>query len=301
MVGSDLIREFELLPAGSPINVDYPVGQNDVNATTPPTSSMLVLMAQALNLRARNQQVTSIISHFDDLRRFENVPVPSDLRKTVPLAGLTRALLRCYTADIDVDVSDFKALSEDEVPAAICDRLVNVLRDGVFEGVTKNRYDSVLRAIRGNNAQFKVLGLTTQMVKRYLMVSGDTRTLSDGVPFLFDAMEDLRLMVPDPEVDGDYIHHMYVTVAPADGFGTDGYDPMAPGVMMYMPEFMTNVQMTLNSRTFRRLQMTPRFRFLSQLCFGIRLNIRNLKQATRTSRPLPIEGEITDVTPPVTP
>ena len=260
------------VPLGAPISIPTPLA----DATDGGELNALITAAR---LRNSNNAVTKLINYADVLEQF--IHTPSALDTAVPqIEGIARFLIRPWFRHIDLHLPDHinsltSAERLDDVHAVI----VNTLRTAIYDAHRDTNIQVALDALTGYSGEkVKVIIGTDNVLTRFIITNGDTRTLGDGLEFS-------KVTTQDKRIYGD-IYFTFVR----DG---EGIDPLNFGSFLWIPELVSNVQVARNNSHYREAMVQPRCRHIVHLPILGRIRVTGLKEAINDQTIFPMETIVT--------
>lgn len=235
-------EERYVIPLGSPITSTSPVGTNRDAAD-------LQTLVNITRVRNSNNAVTALLNYADTLRAYVG-SVNSNVKATVQ--GLGRHLVTPTFYEMSAVNSNaldlpatINSLTSSERYADISAALVNAIRDVASRLVRDSGYLQALDIVSGGQEmEYEVIIGTDQYISRFIMVSGDTRTLGNG-------MDAVIVTTPDSRMDNKIMVGLRRK-------NVQGYDPLSSGTMAYIPELASSIQTARNGATYKEATVQPR-------------------------------------------
>lgn len=265
MATSERMREIHVIPLGAPQTVRTPA--IDIN-----TSSDLNSLGTLVQLR-------NTLQAWAQLKDFERqlASTADSLKKNLPLPGLRsmgRFLLhRPWYEHQDIDLAS-TVVSQNST-ARIEDTqnaLINKMRDMVLRGYYATNFQAAmdsLSASAGQKPEVTVVG--NPVVISYLLRTGDTRTL--GTEFNLNVHSDVHPMFVEYDADGKPVYPLYFMFTIPDA-----KEPhlLNSGNMIFLPDMITDLQVTRDGATFRECTYMPRTLHINHCPIMFRLNVAGL-------------------------
>lgn len=257
------------VPIGSPITLQAPVTN---------TPSNLDLMGPITAARYRNSAnaITRLLENADQLRALEPLLKGNDKKGPRPaIQGFARVMIQPYFHSEEIDLlHDAQGNRSFERAEDISATFINSIRDAMYRAYRDSGYEPNLIAYGGPNApRPKIIIGTDPVLVRYLMVAGDTRTMSIGFQTEVVSTYDDRIR--------DKIYCTFVR-------NTAGQvDPLSYGVHAYIPELATSMPISRGSTT---KETTIQLRTLHLvLCpILVEFRVRNVREAMAKQINVPI-------------
>lgn len=246
------------IPVASPITVQAPHSSNNDAA------DLKVLIAAA-RIRNSNNAVTQLLQTEDFLEE-HFAPGMSDEEVQQLFPGMGRYLIRPafekHTLDMEASINSIKS---NEKAADVSAVLITALRDMVYRIFRDSRFQAGLDVLTGGTGELPTVVLgTDQIISKFLIVPGDTRTLGA----LFPKVE--LVATQDARVYGK----IYVTFKRDD---QDGPDPLSFGTHAWIPELVSTVaNVSRTGQQIKETQVQPRtLHFVNMPVLGV-IEVRNL-------------------------
>lgn len=242
-------EERYVVPLGSPITSTSPVGTNRDAAD-------LQTLVNITRVRNSNNAVTTMLNYADTLAAYvqnaangvavnvqglgRHLVTPTYISmsaaNTVPTANAMPAL------DLPATIN---SLTSNERFADVSSALVNAIRDVASRLVRDSGYLQALDIVSGGqDMEYEVVIGTDQYISRFLMTSGDTRTLGQG-------MDSVVVTTPDMRMDNKIVVSLRRK-------NVQGFDPLSFGSMAYIPELASSIQTARNGATYKEATVQPR-------------------------------------------
>lgn len=245
-------EERYVVPLGSPITSTSPVGTNRDAAD-------LQTLVNITRVRNSNNAVTNMLNYADTLAAhvqnaikgiYVNIQGLGRHLVTPTYISMTQAntLLASPTVDqmgpLDLP-KNINSLTSNERYADVSAALVNAIRDVASRLVRDSGYLQALDITSGGQDMgYEVIIGTDQRISRFIMTSGDTRTLGNGMDCVIVTTPDLRM---DDKI-----------VVSLRRKNVQGFDPLSFGSMAYIPELASSIQTARNGATYKEATVQPR-------------------------------------------
>ncbi|MBN22689.1 MAG: hypothetical protein CL678_15500 [Bdellovibrionaceae bacterium] len=180
-----------------------------------------------------------------------------------------------FFEEIDLDVSTvLNSIKTHEKAADISAALVNAIRDLGYRMVRDSGYRQAVEMLTGGVAEETTLVIgTDQVLERFLMVSGDTRTTGIGLVPKVVSSPDTRM-----------VNKIVLSLSRP---GESEIDGLSPGVFAWVPELASTTQVTRNGATAKEPTVQPRSRHINTLPVMAVINVIGLTEALTTQTPTP--------------
>jgi hypothetical protein len=260
------------VPLGAPISIPSPLAENrdagEVNS-----------LIAATRLRNSNNAITKLFNFSDSLASFIVAAEAGMDQLDVPeIEGIARFLIRPWFRHTHLHLPDhINSLTSHERLADVSAVLVNTLRNGVYDAFRESNIKTALDALTGYSGEkVDVLIGTDPVISRYIMTSGDTRTLSDDLAFDKVSTMDARMV-------GE-IFYTFVRKG-------EGVDALNFGSMLWIPELISNVQVARGNSQIREAMVQPRARHIVHLPILGRITVTGLAEVVmgRTNVPVAVQ------------
>lgn len=228
------------IPVGAPISIQAP------HASNTDAADLKALIATT-RVRNSNNAVTALLNTADFLEE-HFIPGLDDAEIVSLFPGMGRYLIKPYfekhTLDIEKAINSIKSHEKAEDIAAV---FVQAIRDIAIRLIQRSRYQAALDVLTGGTGTMPTLVVgTDQVISRYLIVPGDTRTFGE-------TFQSSKIVVTqDQRMFGKII----LTLTRDD---QDGPDPLSFGNHLWIPELVTTVaNVTRGQQQIKETQVQPR-------------------------------------------
>lgn len=274
------------VPLRSPITAIRPV--NSVDQSDAPYVQTLIT---ATRIRLSNQAVTQLISTSQFLSNYLdtrlNNRTDAEGNNDPDLLGIGRFYVRpvVHTETIDM-LTVVDSLTATERAADIQNALINKIRDMAYRMYRDSEYMAAADALAGGQAPMPTVIIGTDpVIARYLMVTGDLRTLGGGFDFRVVSTLDERVA-----------GKIFVTFGVFDENRNSVPNPLNFGNLAWAPELTMTVQVTRNGAVSKETVVQPRFRFITNLPILGTLQVLNIpnvlnKMPIQTDAVVPAAGQ----------
>jgi hypothetical protein len=260
------------VPLGAPMSIPSPLAENrdagEINS-----------LIAATRIRNSNNALTKLFNYADALGAFIVAADAGMDQLDIPeIEGIARFLIRPWFRHTDLHLPDhINSLTSHERLADVSSVLVNTLRTGVYDAFRESNIKTALDAVTGYTGEkVKVLVGTDPVLSRYIMTSGDTRTLSDDLEFNKVSTMDERMV--------GWIYYTFTREG-------EGIDALNFGSMLWIPELISNVQVSRGGSTNREAMVQPRTRHVVHLPILGRIKVTGLNEVVmgRTNVPVSVQ------------
>ncbi len=233
------------IPLRSPITALHPVTVDLVNDTT-----SLNALITATHIRTSNYAVTNLLEAQELLSMYANVNAIGPNNEGPELLGVGRYLVYPYYEQGLIDMSvDLNSIRSSDRIADIQAVLVNRIRDVAYRMYRDSQYIAAAAAMAGGMAPPPTVIIGTDpVIARYLMVTGDVRTLGNGF--------DVRVVSTlDSRVRGK----IFVTFGQFDTNINAAPNPLHFGCMAWKPELTITLPISRGGQVSKELTVQPSF------------------------------------------
>lgn len=229
-------RERYKITLGSPITSRKPVGRTD-------NSQSLNDLITAARMRNDNLAITKLLNYTEVLKdATAAITNPYDV---VTIEGAGRHYIRPWYDEAEFDVqSRVAALQSTDVADALREALLIQLRDQVTRAYQESRFQPALEMLSGyTQTKPKVIIGTDIVTANWLWEKGDLRTLGDAFEYKIVTTNDMRF---------------YGRIQWCYSVGNGNYSPLNFGNMLWVPELITDTNLTRNDAVANELTVQPR-------------------------------------------
>lgn len=246
------------VPLLSPITAPRPLGQGDDTDT-----SDLNALITTTRIRASNGAVDELLRVKDVLSRYAGQQgVVGD---TLEILGVARYLVSPFYEEFNLDLGEVVNNVESKYLAeSIQQAITNKMREMSYRMVRDSGWRQAAAALNGgNDVNPIVLAGTDQVTEGWLMVTGDMRTLGEGI-----ALE--VVSTPNKLMNGKIIMTLK---APNVAEGVPNV--LNFGNMAYQPELVLALPIHRNGANSKELTVQPAFRHITNMPIMSVINITN--------------------------
>ena len=277
MATSERIKEIHIIPLGAPQTVRTPA--IDINTSSD------------LNTLGTMVQVRNTLQAWAQLRDFERqlASTADSLKKNLPLPSL-RAIGRYYLHRPWYERQSVN-LSQRVVSQNSTNRiedtqntLINTMRDMVLRGYYATNLQAVMDALNasaGNKPEVTAVG--NPVLISYLLRTGDTRTL--GEEFKLNVHSDVNPMFIEYDDEGKAVYPLYFMFTLP---GEKEPHPINSGNMIFLPDMITDLQVTRDGSTFRETTFMPRTLHINHCPIMFRVDVYGLSAVVAEQLPYPM-------------
>lgn len=243
LLDTTFYQQLYTVPLRSPITIPRPLTVGDAN-----DSSDLAALITATHIRTSNAAVDELLAAAQLLKETTH---SSDSLATVPnILGVTRFLVQLFYEEKVIDVAnEVDSLKSSDRAADISALIINQLRDTAYRMYRDSGYKAAADALAGGVSQAPTVIIGTDpYIARYLMVSGDFRTLGNDFQVKVVSTLNKRMTGKIVIAFGDFTT------------GTEGVpNPMHFGNMAWKPELTLVLPLHRNGANSKELTVQPSF------------------------------------------
>lgn len=244
------------VPLLSPITAPRPLGQGDDTDT-----SDLNALITTTRIRASNGAVDELLRVKDVLSRYAGEQ--GLVGDTLEILGVARYLISPFYEEFDLDLTDIvNSVNSHTLSEDIQQAIVNKMREMSYRMVRDSGWRQAASALNGgNDVNPIVLAGTDQVTEGWLMVTGDLRTLGEGVSLEI-------VSTPNKLMNGKIVMTLK---APNASEGVPNV--LNFGNMAYQPELVLALPIHRNGANSKELTVQPAFRHITNLPIMSVINI----------------------------
>lgn len=267
------------VPLSSPISAIAPMAEDRAGKD-------LEAIINACNIRTNNNAVTLLQRYEAELEATAEVPFFD--YTTTSVCGIGRLLVKPFFERVRLDLAAAtNSVSSKDRVADISGVIISTMRELAYRMVRDSNYQPALDAETQGRGEKPHLVIGTDIVtQQFMMVTGDTRTMSIGMDHTVVASPDLRVQ-----------NKIYMTFVRPN---TDEPDALSFGSHIYVPELSSVVPVTRNNTSQRETMVQMRNLQITNLPILAVIELENLTDVTRdrtglnvittTAQPKPGEG-----------
>lgn len=236
------------VPLLSPITAPRPLGQGDDTDT-----SDLNALITTTRIRASNGAVDELLRVKDVLSRYAGEQ--GLVGDTLEILGVARYLISPFYEEFNLDLGDVvNNVASHNLAEDIQQAITNKMREMAYRMVRDSGWRQAASALNGgNDVNPIVLAGTDQVTEGWLMVTGDMRTLGEGVSLEV-------VSTPNKLMNGKIIMTLK---APNASEGVPNV--LNFGNMAYQPELVLALPIHRNGANSKELTVQPAFRHITNL------------------------------------
>lgn len=264
LLDNNYYRQIWAVPLRAPITVLHPVSAGDQN-----DNSDLASLVSATFIRTSNEAVRTLVQTADMLKAHVDNRIARPVSKHThasALFGVSRFLIdpTFYEREVDIATS-VNSLTSFEQAQDVAACLVNHIRDVAYHLYRDSNYQAAIDAqVTGMSGNPTVIVGTDPMTARYLMINGENRLV--GPDFKYHVVR---------SVDNLVMNKIFIAFGYPEQ--TNGVlNPMHFGNMLWSPEMVLKMPMTINGQVSRELTVQPRFRHIVNVPVMGVLHVKNL-------------------------
>jgi hypothetical protein len=276
------LRQLDQLVSTTFYNQMYTVGlHNPISIQRTATSdgstdtSDLSTLITTTRVRTSNMAVDELFRADAVLAEYVKNPVPENMPEVL---GVGRFLLnRPYYEFVALNVNTVIAsLSSIDRPDAIRAVLLNQIRDSTFRMYRDTGYKVAADAMAGGVAPTPtVIVATDPIIARYILVSGDTRTI--GADFNIKIVQTLN-----ERMSGK----IFLTFGDFNSANNNVPNPLHFGSMAWKPELTIIIPLTRQGSTHKHISVTPSFQHIVHLPALTRIDVTGIPDAATKLVPI---------------
>ena len=253
------------IPLRSPITALHPVTVDLVNDST-----SLNALITATHIRTSNYAVTNLLEAQELLSMYANVNAIGPNSEGPELLGVGRYLVYPYYEEGTVDMSvDLNSIRSGERMDDLQSVLVNRIRDVAYRMYRDSQYIAAAAAMAGGIAPPPTVIIGTDpVIARYLMVTGDLRTLGNGF--------DVRVV---SSLDSRVANKIFITFGQFDKNINAAPNPLHFGCMAWKPELTITLPISRGGQVSKELTVQPSFLHIVNCPVLAVLNVANIPDA----------------------
>lgn len=228
------------IPVGSPISIQAPHSSNNDAAD-------LKALIATTRVRNSNLAVTALLNTADFLEE-HYIAGLSDEEVYNLFPGMGRYLIKPYFEKHILDIeAAINSIKSHEKAADVQAVFTQAIRDVAIRMIQRSRYQAALDVLTGGTGELPTLVVgTDQVISRYLIVPGDTRTFGE-------VFQKSKIVVTQ---DARMFGKIVLSFTRED---QDGPDPLSLGNMLWIPELVTTVaNVSRSGQQIKETQVQPR-------------------------------------------
>ena len=258
------------VPLLSPVTIKRPQGLSD--ATDASDLAALVTLTRAM---ASGLAVDELFRARDLLSKYKDDR--AKVGDSPMVLGIARHLITPYfdSKEIKVD-STVNSLNSVDLAANIQATMINVIRDMVYNAYQASGYKAANDLLAGGEGQTpEVIIGTDQTLARYLMVTGDLRTIGEG-------FGDPRIVWTQNDKMKGRIFVTFGVRGAAEGVP----HPLHFGYMAWKPEVTVVLPIHRNGANNKELTVQPSFRHVTNLPILLEITVTGIPEIVETRVPV---------------
>lgn len=259
------------VPISSPLATVAPLA-------TDKSAKDLQALINSANIRTNNNAVTLLLNYADDLKAATQTSFFKSSLTTVP--GVGRLLVEPTFKYLEIDLAkEVNSVQSAQRAEDIQGALVTPIRNMAYELVRDSNYQAALDADAEGRSERPHLVVGTDIVtQQFLMVTGDTRTLSIGMDHTIVASPDKRMV--------GKIVLAFVRK------NTSEPDALSFGSHIYIPELSSVVPVPRHGAINRETMIQMRNLQITNLPIMGMIDVKNLDIATSTRTQLDVNSKV---------
>lgn len=255
----------------SPITMQKPV-----NSGAAPEESQVANLILAARMRNNAQAGTKLLNYEETLAEVYAGHV--NKYEVASIEGVGRWYVHPWyerkTFDANVAVA---ALQSSDIPGQLRVAILNMLRDQVNRAFLESRFEPALQVYSKYTVNRPTVGILTDPVLRnWLWMQGDTRSLGEGFNFYIDHTYDERFL--------DTIRWYFSTTS-------EGFHALHFGAFLWVSELVTATSMSRDSRIADELTVQPRCEHIVNCPIMGRIDVVNLSAYITSTGGITLNGK----------
>ena len=270
------VGERLLTRTRAPFFVPYPVGEER-------DQTVMDHLVFAVGNYINNEAVGVMINYHERLMRLTNGGLRGDLTKgdyeinALAIEGIGRHLINPYIQELDIDL--LEDTQSQETVANVengIEVLTNAMRSVAFEILQTTNYENACRFLDGGEItnKWSFICATSQKIKRFLTITGDSRTLGADLPYKLEADVDRRL-----------VDKLYMSISRE----VDGIDLLSSGVMLLTPSLVSSMTVTRDNTPRVEAVVQPRFQHYFLLPIIVKFNVKGVDKLLEETMPFRVK------------
>lgn len=265
----------------APFFVPYPVGEER-------DQTIMDHLVFAVGNYINNEAVGVLEAYHERLMRLTNGGLRGDLVKgdfeinALAIEGIGRHLINPYIQELNVNLKDTSQsqATVDNVDNGI-EVLTNAMRSVAFDILQRTNYENACRFMDGGEItnKWKFIVATSQKIKRFLTITGDSRTLGADLPYQLEADIDARLA-----------DKLYMSISR----DVDGIDILSSGVMLLTPSLVSTMTVTRDNTPRVEAVVQPRFQHYFLLPILVKFNVTGVDELLEETMPFRVAAAVTE-------
>lgn len=258
LVRTNKITQLYNIPVRSPITAQKPVNG------TPTDTVDLNTLVTTTRITTSGKAVTSLIDYSQQLAAYTAIP---DSSAYPDLLGAGRFFVKPYYNYISIDLATVvDSINSTNRGDDISYAIINYLRNEAWKMLSESEYGAALDALYGASAPTPTVIIgTSGILARYLTLSGDLRTLGDGLNCIVVNTIDSRM-------EGK----IFMTFGIFDNNRNSTPNPLNFGQMGWAPEITTTLNISRQGRTSKELTVSPRYDHIVNLPILVEVDVSNI-------------------------
>lgn len=233
-------RERHKIQLGSPITSRKPIGRED-------KGQAVERLITAARIRNSSQCVTKILNVTDVLREVVKSITKENEYDVLPIEGVGRHYVRPWFDEIRVDVGNLVSTNDSVGASAnLSATIVGLIREQVVRAMQESRFQPALEMLSGYTmTKPKIIIATDIVIANWIDRESNRPTLGDQFEFEIVTTSDNRWK-------GRIQWFFNVSD------GTNGINPLNFGNHIWVPELITDTNLTRNEGTANEITVQPR-------------------------------------------
>jgi len=270
LIDSIVERERYKIQLGSPLTSRKPIGRED-------NSAAIEDLITAARIRNSNQCVTKILNVTEVLKEVVKTIGTGNEYVIPSIEGVGRHYVRPWYDEANIDVSNLvSTLDSKDVNANICAVILGVIREQVVRGIQESRFQPALEMLSGYTmTKPKVIIGTDIITANFIERASDPRTLGDQFAYEIVVTTDSR-----------WLQRIQWFLKVGEGEG--GLNPLNFGNHIWVPELITDTNLTRNEGTANEVTVQPRNTHIVNCPITGVVNVKGIYELINSRTPLAI-------------
>ena len=237
LLDTQVFRERMKIQLGSPLTSRKPVGRTD-------NSAAVTSLITAARLRNDNQGITKLLSYTEQLK--DVVAGITDEYELVSIEGIGRHYIRpwCEVMPMDLTEGVVAALQSSDKAFQMASAILTNIRRQVAQAYRESRFQVALEMLSGYSKSKPTVVIGTDIeTANWLQEKGDMRSLGDQFTYRIVTTNDKRFV--------GRIQWVFEVEK-------EGYSPLGFGNMIWVPELITDTNLTRNDAVANEITVQPR-------------------------------------------
>lgn len=253
-------KQSYAVPLLPPFKIRRPQGIGD--ATNASDVASLVTLTRAM---ASGKAVNELLRVRGMLERYRDDR--SKLTDIPKVFGMARHLMQPFYDDAELDIEKIvNSMNSTDLVANVQSVIVNTLRDMIFRGIQESGYKAAADMLAGGeSAPPNVIIGTDQTLARYLMITGDLRTMGPKIG---------KVIIV--ETQNEKMEGRILATLAQDGTPDGVPHPLDFGFMAWKTELVVILPLHRNGANSKEVIVQPSFRHVHNMPFLVQVMPKNI-------------------------